>query len=84
VNRHDLVWRGIGLGAFAAATALGISIQLGNETMLGLPAFFLALIGIVLIVQGRRVPAAWRIERSAHRALAQAIHDRRRQQSSLP
>ncbi|MEG3125690.1 hypothetical protein [Sphingomonas sp. GB1N7] len=78
MTRRDFAWRGIGVGAFATAIALGLTIRPGEEAVLGLPAFGLALFGLVLIVQGRRVPAALRVERGRHRALAQTIRDRRR------
>lgn len=75
MTRRDLTWRGVGL----AVAMLGVAIVAGGATAWGLPAFCLVLLGVVLIVQGKRVPAALRIERSRHRALAQAIRDRRRQ-----
>jgi hypothetical protein len=40
-----------------------------------------ALIGLVLIVQGKRVAAAVRVERSRHRALLAAIRARRARRS---
>ncbi|WP_174287239.1 hypothetical protein [Sphingomonas bacterium] len=76
MTRRSLAWRGVGVGLFAIATALGIGAR--GDIVLGLPAFGLALVGIVLVVQGRRVPAALRVERSRHRTLAHSIRDRRR------
>lgn len=82
MTRRDLAWRSAGVALFATATAIGLQDGLsGDVKLLG---FALALVGLVLIVQGRRVPAAWRIERSRHRALTQAIHARRRGGSGRP
>lgn len=81
MTRRDLAWRASGIVVFAAAATLGILSRGGDAAVLGLPAFCLAVLGTVLILQGRRVPAALRIERSEHRALARAIHERRRQRS---
>ena len=76
---RDLVWRGIGMGAFTVAIAIGVADRVDGP--LRLAGFALALIGLVLIVQGKRVAAAWRVERGNHRSLAQAIDTRRREQS---
>ncbi|KQS01918.1 hypothetical protein ASG11_13930 [Sphingomonas sp. Leaf357] len=81
MTRRDLAWRGIGVATFVTAITVGLSIRPGEEGVLGLPAFGLALFGLVLIVQGRHVPAAFRVERGRHRALVQTIRDRRRQRS---
>ncbi len=81
MTRRDLAWRASGAALFAAAATVGFISRGGSAAVLGLPAFCLALLGIVLIVQGRRVPAALRIERSGHRTLAQAIHERHRRRS---
>jgi len=40
--------------------------------------FALGMIGLVLMVQGKRVPAAWKIVRSPHYALPEIIVARRR------
>lgn len=79
MRHRDLAWRGLGATIFAAAALLKFS-NYGDAV--GLQPFFFALLGILLMVQGRRVLAALRIELSRHRLLARAIHDRRRQRSS--
>ena len=73
---RDLAWRFAGVGILALAGAIGPGHLLGTSGASGLLAFVTALPGLVLLVQGRRVPAALRIERSRHRALPQALHRR--------
>lgn len=73
----DLVWRGAGLLTFAVAITIGAGGWLGTGAAIVLPCFALTIFGIVLMAQGKRVPAVWRVERSRHRALPQAIHARR-------
>lgn len=77
MTRRDLGWRGAGVMIFALALAIG-----GASTPAAGPAGLLcmamALIGVLLIVQGKNLPAALRIERSRHRVLAHAIRQRRR------
>lgn len=77
MRHRDFLWRGIGLGAFVTAGVVGIADRLAGGSLIALPAFGVALIGLVLIVQGKRVAVALRIERSRHRGLAAMIHARR-------
>lgn len=75
MTHRDLAWRGTGVALLAIATAIGLGDRFdGGAALLGLGV---ALAGLVLIVQGKRVPAAWRVELSRHRTLAQAIRARR-------
>lgn len=76
MRRRDVAWRLAGVAVFAVAVAIGLGDWVGDGVKL--LAFALALVGIVLTVQGRRVPAAWRAELSKHRALAPTIHALRR------
>jgi hypothetical protein len=76
-RRRDRAWRSFGLGLFAVAIVIGLARQPGTDSSLGLLAFALAILGLVLIVQGKRVSAAVKVECSRHRLLAQAIRDRR-------
>jgi hypothetical protein len=74
---RDLAWRGVGAVAFLFAAGVGLADRLDGGSLLALPAFGLALIGLVLIVQGKRVAAAVRVERSRHRTLVAAIRAQR-------
>ena len=74
MTHRDLAWRGAGLALITASAVIGSASS--NPTRL--LAFALAVCGLVLLVQGRRVPAALRVERSRHRGLPQAIRERRR------
>lgn len=73
---RDLLPRVVGAAAFAAAIAIGVDDRAGaGVKLLG---FVLAVGGLVLIVQGRRVAAAWRIERHRRGPLAETIARRPR------
>jgi hypothetical protein len=82
MTHRDLVWRSLGVCALCSAGLVGFVNQPGTESVRGLIAFCLAISGVVLIVQGKRVPAALRVERSRHRALPQTISERRRRGSA--
>lgn len=77
---RDLAWRAAGAGIIAGAAAvdLGWAAAAGHRAVLGVPAFLLAIGGLVLLVQGRRVVRALRVERSRHRQLPIALYRRRR------
>lgn len=77
MTRRDAVWRGTGLAVFLAALTTALIGPVAIRDGLVLPCFVAAIGGIVLMVQGKRVPAVWRIERSRHRDLPQAIRARR-------
>jgi hypothetical protein len=74
-----MTWRGAGVALVGAGSLPGLSGQYYDNPGLGLLGFVLAVAGLALIVQGKRVPAALRIERSRHRLLPQAIRAHRRQ-----
>ena len=80
MTRRDLLWRGGGLVFFSAACATGLAMGPDASGGLGLLCLTAALVGAVLMIQGKRVPAALRIERSRHRELPQVIHARRLRQ----
>ncbi|MEN3748208.1 hypothetical protein TPR58_13615 [Sphingomonas sp. HF-S3] len=79
MTRRDLGWRAAGV----AMIILGWSASLGARSdaagmeVLGLLGFSLAMAGLVLAVQGRRVAAALRVERSRHRDLPMRIRSHR-------
>ncbi|TPG54223.1 hypothetical protein [Sphingomonas glacialis] len=77
MTHRDRLWRGLGVALVVVASAVRMTEGFETQIGAGLAAFILMLAGLVLIVQGKRVPAALRIERSRHRLLAQAIRDRR-------
>lgn len=77
---RDALWRGAGAATFAGA--IGTCALPGIGVAVQLLCFVLAVAGIVLMIQGRRVPAALRIELSAHRSLPQAIHARTRRDAA--
>lgn len=78
MTRRDLFWRGGGAAIFAVACATGSATGSSARPSLALLCFAAALFGAVLMIQGKRVSAALRIERSRHRELPQAIYARRR------
>lgn len=81
MKARDLAWRGLGLAALALAGALARSTADGSA---GVIAFLVAILGMVLLVQGKRVPLAVRIERSRHRNLPQAIRRRSQRAHAKP
>jgi hypothetical protein len=82
MTRRNLAWRCSGLTLFAAASGLRlIDRSVTDPTLgilLGLGGFLLAIVGVVLLVQGKRVPQALRAELRRHRARGLAIRPNRR------
>lgn len=76
MKRRDFAWRALGVGILALAGAIGPGAWLGSRGGVGFLAFLAAVAGLVLLIQGKRVAVAVRIERSRHRGLPQAIHRR--------
>jgi hypothetical protein len=71
----------IGAVAMATGCAIGALVDTGRSATFGgvaLLGFALAMGGLILVVQGKRVAAAIRIERGRHRLLPTAIDARRR------
>jgi hypothetical protein len=81
MTHRDLAWRSLGVALVVVAVTARIADGAGTHAGLSVAAFILTLIGLTLIVQGKRVSAALRVERSRHRMLAQAMRDRRRRRS---
>ena len=86
---RDMMWRAGGLAMFGAACAIGFGNRLADgsaadtgNAVPGLLSFGLAIMGIVLLIHGKRVALAWRVERSRHRNLAATIHARRQRRAT--
>ncbi|MET3825274.1 hypothetical protein ABIC16_000967 [Sphingomonas sp. PvP055] len=77
MTHRDMLWRGIGVALLAAGSVVASLERIGESSLPGLVGFGFALFGFVLIVQGKRVPAAFRVERSRHKRLPQTLHARR-------
>lgn len=84
MTRRDLRWRAAGLALSAGGCAAGLLHRAGSPfTLL---YFVAAILGIVLMLNGKRVPIAFAAERRGHRDTAATIHARRsrRRQASRP
>lgn len=79
MTRRDLGWRAAGVAMIVTgwSASLGAGSDAAGIEVLGLLGFSLAMAGLVLAVQGRRVAAALRVERSRHRDLPMRIHSHR-------
>ena len=75
MTRRDLRWRGAGLLLTVGGCAAGLLDREGSP--LALLYFLAAVGGIVLMLNGKRVPVALKAERRGHGAMAGAIQARR-------
>lgn len=82
MTRRDILWRSLG----AVLSLVGPACELlapgdsgGARGMLTLLFFALTVLGIVLLIQGRKVALAVRIDGSRHRMLPELIRSRRRE-----
>ncbi|UYY77547.1 hypothetical protein [Sphingomonas sp. R1] len=76
----DRWWRGAGVVLLVAGGLAGAVSDAGTmdgASVLLLLGFPLAMLGLVLVVQGRRAPLAIRVECSRHRMLPERLHARR-------
>ena len=81
---RDLAWRGAGLALTMIGCAPGIvrpADATGLWSALTIAGLLVAIAGIVLMIHGRRVAVALRIERSRHRQLPSILRTRRRPRS---
>jgi len=83
MTRRDRIWRSFGGCCFVTGCALGVVPGWSEHGSIGVLGFALAMTGLVLLVQGKRVPATWKIVRSRHYALPEAIVARRRAMRSM-
>lgn len=75
MTRRDRRWRAAGLLLTVGGCAAGLLDREGSP--LTLVYFLLAIGGIVLMLNGKRVPVAWQAERRGHGDMAGAIGARR-------
>jgi hypothetical protein len=69
--RRDMPWRGIGLVLAAGASGAAAAMNGSAQAMLVFP---IALLGLTLMINGKRVAVVLRAERHGHGHTAQAIH----------
>ncbi|MFD1952189.1 hypothetical protein ACFSGX_15550 [Sphingomonas arantia] len=74
MTRRDMLWRGAGL-VLAAAACTGAVLL--DDSPLVIPLFVVALIGLTLIINGKRAATALHAERRGHGHTAEAIHAER-------
>lgn len=74
MTRRDAVWRGAGVALSGGACAASLLLD-GSPLMI---IFFpLALLGLVLVINGKKVATALRAERRGHYHTAEVIHAQR-------
>lgn len=68
---RDGIWRGVGV--ILAVGACGIAVTI-DRSALAVLVFPIALLGLTLMISGKRVVVALRAERRGHAHTAEAIH----------
>lgn len=71
MTRRDLAWR---LGGVALTAGACTACLLLDRSPLMVPLFVVALLGLPLMVHGKRVPQVLRAERRGHALTAGAVH----------
>jgi hypothetical protein len=71
MTRRDILWRGIGV--VLAVGACGVAAAM-NGAALAMLVFPIALLGLTLMINGKRVMVVLRAERHGHGHTAEAIH----------
>lgn len=71
MTRRDIAWRTVGL--VMAAGACGVAAAM-NGSALAMLVFPIALLGLTLMINGKRVVVVLRAERHGHGHTAEAIH----------
>jgi len=71
MTRRDILWRGIGV--VLAVGACGVAAAVNGSAMAML-VFPIALLGLTLMINGKRVVVVLRAERHGHGHTAEAIH----------
>lgn len=79
---RDVIWRGVGAMLYAGGTAGALLIPVSRaqaQSAVILVCMLAGLSGLVLLVQGKKVMLALRVENSSHRLLPALIRSRRRE-----
>lgn len=71
MTRRDRIWRGVGV--ILAVGACGVAAAM-DRSALAVMVFPIALLGLTLMINGKRVVVALRAERRGHAHTAEAIH----------
>lgn len=74
MNRRDRAWRAAGAALIVGASAAALAMEGSALVLLALP---LTLVGLALVVNGKRVGVAIRAERRGHPHTAEIIHAQR-------
>jgi hypothetical protein len=78
MTQRDLFWRTAG----AALVGIGYTLtRIATDAaadLVGIAGLLVAAVGLLLVLAGKKVPLALRVERSRHRELPGAIHASRR------
>ncbi len=71
MTRRDILWRAIGV--MLAVGACGVAAAM-NGSAIAMLVFPIALLGLTLMINGKRVVVVLRAERHGHGNTAEAIH----------
>ena len=71
MTRRDILWRTIGIALTVGACSVAAALDMSALAMLLFP---IALLGLTLAINGKRVVVALRAERYGHCHTAEAIH----------
>ncbi len=71
MTRRDILWRTIGIALTVGACSVAAALDMSALAMLLFP---IALLGLTLAINGKRVVVALRAERHGHCHTAEAIH----------
>ncbi len=80
MTRRDLRWRATGALLVVAACTVAILGYGASATLLALPA---ALVGLPLVLHGKRVAQAIRVHRHGHATTAAIVHAAHRRRAGL-
>ena len=72
MTARDLRWRMAGIAMTAGGCAAGLLDRSGSPLVI--LYFVLAVLGNVLMLNGKRIATMWRAERTGHQETAAAVH----------